>query len=249
MKYVNFTPYAFTISDGDVRKIPGAAFVRVSSITSGLKINVRTTRGDNIPLGLSQKVSFPPDFVPNEIFLSNESGQSISINVLAGTGDLVDPELSGTVTVADDDNKVALDAGLYFGARDYIAATAAQSSYIHLLNPAGSGVTAYVTRCKVRNDTATNIHVKTYNGTALSLTTKGFFPFYNEGADPACEIRSGTNGTSYGTYVWSYDVPLNTFDDIVTGKDEIRIDEDSGLLISSSAANESIWADFRWREE
>ena len=90
--------HTFTIASGGTYTYAGSEFVRVQSITSGKKLKIRTDRGDEFFLGISQRIRFRGE-LPRQLIFVNEEATSVTATLLLGSGEFDDPELSSTVNV------------------------------------------------------------------------------------------------------------------------------------------------------
>jgi len=131
---------------------------------------------------------------------------------------------------------------------DFIWGTAGTYSTMQLINPSGSGITAFIDGISgTTSNLAGSVKMIYHNTPLTTLIGVGKNKYYGE-ADAVCQVRQENAGSliSASALNWGYSTDLSIHD--ITLTDPIILIPGSGIVLQCYATNVNMIYNFQWRE-
>jgi hypothetical protein len=212
-------------------------------VSSTGKVRVTTDTGDSIDLLPGQGVSHV-----NFQWLSvkDRSGATNAGVLLAGGFDFSDDRITGSVEVIDGGKSRTNSDSACMG-YGYVAAAAGQSSYVQLLNPAGSGMNLYIERVSFMcGSAAQGIGLRRCDAAIANLYGQGSRKRMGAVASVA-QVRTEANAAVLGQGNWLMSIPPAV--SMYTFTEPLQVPPGTGVIMANMEFTQSIGGAFEYFEE
>lgn len=254
-----------TFSIGQEIKIPGGNFISYLDGTDALEIHLIKNNA-TVAKFESALPSFQSDmrehtgrgFAFDHVKIISATAQTVEIGVsqhpISYNRSSGNVTVAGTVAVSVTNLASELEAAqaLTEVGGDFIAgvnrsASASKYSYIQLLNPVGSGVNLYVDAIYFGCQSSTSSNLRKYGTALTTLETTGASNAKDGVSTPGAELRTEAKSSNVGTEIGAM---RNSGNEMNTWefKTPIKLVPGMGLVLSCTAVNEALRANFQWRE-
>lgn len=182
------------------------------------------------------------------ILLTNRGSTTATGVIYAGSGDVEDMALVGTVRVSNlQKSREQTDTGNQMLGSGRHSGTSAQYSYAQLFNPSGSGVIAYVQKIIMSTDDSRCSLMKYDTEIGTVQTSFGAHNNKSRAYEPVVKIRGGASASILGDQISLLRMLANTPIEWL-GESPIKLLPGEGIHVRSGGTNRDLQAHFEWEE-